>query len=36
MTPEVQEKAVRALGASVLVIFRYFREVVSAGNFAEC
>jgi yecA family protein len=36
MTPEVQEEAVRALGASVLVIFRYFREVISAGNFAEC
>ena len=36
MTPEVHDEAVRALGASVLVIYRYFREVVSNGNVAEC
>ncbi len=36
MTPEVHDEAVRALGASVLVIYRYFREVVSSGNVAEC
>jgi yecA family protein len=32
MTPEVQEKAVRALGASVLIVYRYFRVVARIGN----
>ncbi len=32
MTPKVQDEAVHALGASVLVIYRYFRVVLPSGN----
>jgi len=35
MTPEVQEKTVRALGASVLIIYRYFWVAVPIGNITE-
>jgi hypothetical protein len=36
MTPEVYEMAVGTLGASVLIVYRYFRDVVSSGNVHEC
>jgi hypothetical protein len=35
MSPEVHEMAVGTLGASVLVVYRYFRDVVPSSNVPE-
>jgi hypothetical protein len=32
MTPEVREEAIGALAVGVLILYRYFRDVIPGGN----
>jgi hypothetical protein len=32
MTPEVRAEAIDALAVSVLILYRYFRDVIPGGN----